>query len=127
MDSKVLEKLEETVLDEIQKVTKKSDLTPAELDSMTKAVCLLEKISEIKSNEEFGDSYTSGSRYHSMRPSSMMPRRRIYDSGRSGHSIKDRMIAKLEEMYDEANSEHERSIVDEWINRLGSDGGQIGR
>lgn len=40
------------------------------------------------------------------------------DPGYSGHSIKDRMVAKLEEMYDEAKTEHERQIVDEWINRL---------
>jgi hypothetical protein len=41
-----------------------------------------------------------------------------YDGGYSGHSIKDRMVAQLENMYDQAKSEHERQIVDEWIKRL---------
>ena len=48
---------------------------------------------------------------------------RYYDggsrnSGYSGHSIQDRMIAKLEDMYDEAHTEHERQVVQDWINRL---------
>ena len=43
--------------------------------------------------------------------------RRFYD-GYSGHSIKDRMIAQLEKMYDEAQTEHERQTVNEWIHRL---------
>jgi hypothetical protein len=28
------------------------------------------------------------------------------------------MVAQLENMYDQAKSEHERQIVDEWIKRL---------
>ena len=56
--------------------------------------------------------------------------RRYYDgggsnssrnSGYSGHSMRDRAVAKLEEMYDEARTEHERQTVSEWINRLESD------
>ena len=39
-------------------------------------------------------------------------------SGYSGHSIQDRMIDKLEQMYDEAKTEHERQVVQDWINRL---------
>lgn len=49
--------------------------------------------------------------------------RRYYDGGSahngySGHSIKDRMIDRLERMFDEAQNEHERQTVNEWINRL---------
>ena len=43
-----------------------------------------------------------------------------YDYGYSGHSINDRMVSKLEDMYDEAKNEHERQVVDEWINRISS-------
>ena len=50
--------------------------------------------------------------------------RRFYDgehhNGYSGHSIKDRMIAQLEKMYDEAQTEHERQTVNDWIRRLDS-------
>ena len=41
-----------------------------------------------------------------------------YSRGYSGHSIKDRMIDSLERMYDEANTEHERQVLDEWMNKI---------
>ena len=44
---------------------------------------------------------------------------RFYD-GYSGHSIKDRMVAQLEKMYDEAQTEHEKQTVNDWIRRLDS-------
>ena len=37
---------------------------------------------------------------------------------RSGHSIKDRMVDSLERMYDAASTDHERQIVDKWINKM---------
>lgn len=43
-----------------------------------------------------------------------------YRDGYSGHSIKDRMVARLEDMMDEAKTDHERQTVSEWINRLQS-------
>lgn len=50
--------------------------------------------------------------------------RRFYDGdfhhGYSGHSIKDRMVAQLEKMYDEAQSDHERQVVNDWIRRIDS-------
>ena len=42
------------------------------------------------------------------------------DSGRSMHSIKDRMVDALERMYDEAATEHEKIMVDEWIRKIES-------
>lgn len=36
----------------------------------------------------------------------------------SGHSIKDRMVAKMEQLYDEAHGDHERQIISNEINRL---------
>lgn len=35
-----------------------------------------------------------------------------------GHSIKDRMIAKIETMYDEAKSEHEKQVIANTISRI---------
>ena len=40
------------------------------------------------------------------------------DSGYSGHSINDRMISQLENMYDEAKTEYEREEVRKEIDRL---------
>ena len=43
----------------------------------------------------------------------------VTNGGRySGHSINDRMIARLEDMYDEAKSEHEREEIRREIERL---------
>ena len=49
-----------------------------------------------------------------------MSRDSAYDMGRSNHSIKDRMVDSLERMYDEAATEHERNVVDEWIRKIES-------
>ena len=43
---------------------------------------------------------------------------RNYDRGKSGHSIKDRMIDRLERMMDEAGSDYERGEIGKWIERL---------
>lgn len=47
--------------------------------------------------------------------------RESFERGYSGHSIKDRMVSQLEAMYDEAQTDHERQMVDEWIKRIESD------
>lgn len=39
-------------------------------------------------------------------------------TGRSNHSIKDRMVDSLERMYDEAQTDHERGMLDEWIRKI---------
>jgi len=43
---------------------------------------------------------------------------RMYGDHMYGHSIKDRMIAKLETMYDEAKSEHEKQMISNTISRI---------
>ena len=43
---------------------------------------------------------------------------RGHEEGYSGHSIMDRMVDRLESMYDEAKTDHEKQTVSEWINRL---------
>lgn len=47
--------------------------------------------------------------------------RTSYDDMRSGHSIKDRMIANLEQMYANAPTDHERQVIDKWIAKMRSD------
>lgn len=147
---KSLDSLKEVLNEEIKKVTKKADITPTELENMTKTLCLIEKIKMIEEGEEYWDEEGQSGRSYSMNRnggySYGMPdpyyhdgmsgrRMRSPSTGRyvsgnrsygmsegygySGHSIKDRMIAKLEEMYDEASTDHERQVVNEWIDRLG--------
>ena len=42
-------------------------------------------------------------------------------NGYSTHSIRDRAITKLEEMFDEAQSRHEEQFIQDWIDRLSHD------
>lgn len=41
-----------------------------------------------------------------------------YKRSMSGHSIKDRMIARLEGMYDEAQTDHERQMIEAEIHKI---------
>lgn len=158
MDKVACDTLE--MLDEqIRKINKKGDISPAELDSLHKAYevrCLITNASDEAYEEgmsgrrymprmsygrtawhmppnmygesygyDHDDSYARGrspvtgryiSRDGAYRDDTMS--RRGYETGNSGHSIKDRMIARLEAMYDEAKSEHERQVISEEIRRL---------
>lgn len=134
--SKMLEKINDAIEEAIRPILSKgAAMTAAELDVLTKAVCTLEKVKQIEDSENYGgysyndegNSYRRGrsattGRYVSRDAAPHFDggtSRRFYDSnGYSGHSIKDRMIAQLEKMYDEAQSEHERQTVSDWIRRL---------
>lgn len=157
-NDKTLEKIRDSVEDAIRPLLKKGEaMTPADLESLTKAVCIIEKIKRIEDGD-FDQSYSmngysennpyddNGNSYRRGR-SSVTGRyvsrdtyhdgastRRYYDGGSStryyggnsmsrdysGHSIQDRMVDRLERMIDEAQSEHERQTVKDWINRLRS-------
>ena len=145
---KTLEGLEELTNDELKKIIKKGDMTGVELDNATKAVCLLEKIGKVKNapydKYEMSEAYPNWSNV--MRDSRRMNRsmgdmsqlmhddnmsgahgrspvtgRRISrgdGNGYSGHSIKDRMIAKLESLYDEADSEYDAVEIRQAIEEI---------
>ena len=118
-NDKTLERIRESVEEAIRPLIKKGEsMTPADLESLTKAVCIIEKIKRIEKGD-FDDGYSenffdnSGSSSRSYGGNSMS---RDY----SGHSIQDRMIDRLERMMDEAQSENERQTVRDWIQRLRS-------
>ena len=110
----VIERLRENVETMLEPLAKKADLTPAEIENATKAMCLLEKI------REYGDGDMMDNRTSRMghRPMYYDDRRRDSRGRYSRHSIHDRMIAKLEEMMDEAKSDYERHAISDWISRL---------
>ena len=165
---KTLEHLKDTLEDEIKKIVKKGDITPAELESVQKAVCTIDMIDSMGSGQSQGmmdsygsyrgysrnhmpmrdmygdyhyDGYAHDTGYHNRSYGSYgyegdsyrrgrspvtgryisrdaYPAGRSYDNNYSGHSIMDRMVAKLESMYDEAQTDRERQTVDQWIQRL---------
>ena len=133
--NQTLQQAKDTIEDVIKGITSKNDITPTQLENLSKAVCIVEKLKSIERQEnDFSEnSYRRGSRRSHNGTSSQgyydgnsgryyrdgdSSRRYNDSSGYSGHSIKDRMISRLEEMFDEAQSEHEKQIVQEWIDRL---------
>ncbi len=128
---KVLENLEDSISTELEKMVKKGDLTPTEVQNATDAVCLLEKIR--KFNGEFDDeedeysersdspaSYRRGS-YARGRGRRYANRYEHYEHGESRHSINDRIIDRLERMMDDAGSEYERGILAGWIAKVAAE------
>ena len=121
------EKLEK----ELSQLLDKHELTISEIELMTDIVCALEKADKILDKEDRGysgrmhydDWYpVSYERGRSMRTGRYVSRgHHDMDMGYSGHSIKDRMIDRLEEMYDEAGTDHERKLIDKWIQRIEHD------
>lgn len=124
---KILMDLQDLLKEELKKIVDKGDLNATELDNVKDALCAMKESFELEDMMGGGysnraprtynirGSYRRGrdaatGRYMSMRGSG--------EDGYSGHSIKDRMIARLEGMYDEAGSEHEREMINNWISRL---------
>ena len=146
----MLEKINDAIEEAIRPfIAKGAAMNAAELDVLTKAVCTIEKIKQLEDDDEEvysrGQSYSfdehSGNSYRRGRSAvtgryvsrDALPHadgyssRRFYDgdharaNGYSGHSIKDRMVAQLESMYDDAQTEHERQVVDTWLRRIQSE------
>lgn len=134
---KVLTELQDLLIKELEKITEKKDINPTELDHVKKAMCTIKDIEEVMAMADYVDGYSDrgsygrmmSGRHYDVRMNGSYARGRDYDTGRyisrrgeedgySGHSIKDRMISKLEGMYDEAGSEHEKQVIDQWIGRL---------
>ena len=134
MDDKLNQTLQmaiDTIEDVIKDITSKKDINPAQLEHLSKSVCIIEKLKSMQQqeNDYSENSYRRGrSRDNSndysernYRDIGNSSRRYNDSSGYSGHSLKDRMIAKLEEMFDDAHSRHEEQYLQEWINRLSHD------
>ena len=123
--------------DSIDELNKKKDLTPSDLETLCKAY---------KLKRELEGDYTSESSYGMYAPRydripmnnsmgewhaevSFAPMRSPVTGryvsrdmeGMSSHSIKDRMVAKLEDMYDEAKTELEREEIRKEIRRIRSE------
>ena len=147
MESKVLEKTRKAVEEHLQMIIRKnSNMTPMDIDIITKDICALEALKRIEnvgaegyseeSSSNSGNSYARGrsrttgrfvsrDAYHDGSYYGESNSSRTYDggsgnSGYSGHSIQDRMIDRLERMADEAQTDNERKTVHEWIQRLRS-------
>lgn len=145
---KELDNLKELYLDEIRKINKKGELTPADGESAKKALEGLESIEKLCCGEdaEMERGYSEGIRRgysngmrsygysgHTMMPDMMRPYGYSYDydgySGYRGQSrdsmgrysrgvMPDHMIETLEGMLQSAPSERHRDAINECIHKL---------
>ena len=118
---KVLDRLEETVTTELEKLAKKPELNPADLKAATDALCFIEKIQKVQNgmDDEYSESYDRHGSYR--RGRSMRTGRYVSNSdGYSRHSIHDRIVDKLEQMMDDAKSKYERNVLSGWIAKVES-------
>jgi hypothetical protein len=135
MNRKCVEDFKELLEEQIKKVVKKDTISSEDLNLVSMAASTVESLMCIYGDEETGASEGSFMRHpkyayddmaeHSFgRGRSPVTGRYIsngYDAwsnGYSGHSIEDRMVAKLEEMYDEAKTNHEKEMVSTWIEKI---------
>lgn len=144
VNMKDLDGLEELLIEEIHKIVKSGEIKDATQIKAIKEVAETLNIINCIRNDNMNGGIDGG--YSGYMPNNMPynnqiessgysnrnssygrrnPRMGRYsssmDGGYSGHSIHDRMIASLEDMYDAAKTQHEKSEIDNWINRLRSE------
>lgn len=128
-------KAAELVKEDVAKIVKKGDLTPAELESLYKAACMAEKLNKCCNgesmaygygnlmgdygyNEPYMHAYTGYSEARGRSPVTGRYISRGMNNGYSGHSIEDRMIAGLEQQMDSAKSDYEREMIRKEIEHI---------
>lgn len=129
---RTMEDIKSLVMKELDGIVKKGTMSPTELKTAMDAVCLLEKIGRVEYMDDYAEEEGSSGRY--------WPRYNTYDGGRSmngmhynqgggsyggyyergrsGHSIKDRMIDKIERMMGEAENDYERQQLERYIETI---------
>jgi hypothetical protein len=96
---KIIEKTKEKLSEEIEELIKKP-LSPAALEHLRKSFEVLETITRMECCNSEGYSETSHRYMH----------------GYSGHSVRDRMVSKLEKMLDDESSVHNQQTIKDVLN-----------
>ena len=114
--------LEKDLKEELDKINNAGTVTPEQVKTVKDAVKLMLKIQKYK-EWMMGESKNSYGGYSTRRGRSAITGRyvsmdpyphymRSYDNGYSGHN---RMLDELGRMYDEAQNDHERHMIEEWM------------
>ena len=107
----ILYGIKDLLCEELDKINKKHDVTPSDLEMAYKAVDIIKDISTIEAMEEYGDDYSydddmsyarnrdSMGRYSRRRGGRMSYDRQMsMDRGYSGAESKEEMMRKIDEM-----------------------------
>lgn len=123
MDRKKIEDLTAIVLEkEVDKAIQKGDVNPIDVQNLTNAACLIEKLMKVNSRSMEDGDYSQ--RYYGRDMGNRNYNR--YDRGNSygrmdgysRHSGEDLMMRKLQEALDEAHTESERQAIMEYMDQL---------
>ena len=144
MKPEIIEKLDKMVEKELHKIVEKGDITPLEVENATKAVCLLEKIRMYMDYMDEDEGYSqmispriiprnSYERGRNMRTGRYVSRDSngsytgygmnggnsneyvMRGTGNYSRHGADDMVETLEMMRDNAASEQEKRMIDQWI------------
>lgn len=123
MEQKTLyEKVYDKLSNNICELIDKEPMSASDLDTLGKAIDVLKDISTITAMDSYEYEDDRSSMSYPIRTRMTYPADRTQPMRdryhRSGHSINDRMIAAMEQMYDNAGSEHERAKIDNAIQML---------
>lgn len=134
----------DTLEREIKGITKKDSMSPAELVNLKEALCAAKSIMDLigelpkEANDANSNGYSSSyaikpgfkyDGYSGTMPDYSYRRGRSMTTGRyisrgydnnnySGHSIHDRMVAKLEELFNEGIGPHDEAVVEAGIRMI---------
>lgn len=144
-EMEMLCKLEEITKEEIMKVAKKGEVAANEWENLDAVVNVMKNVKKVQMMlpewEEGSDGYSSRSYNTPFTPRMSYRNDRSYenqydgmsnarcrsrttgrymsrDTGRSMHSIKDRVVDAIERMYDDASTDHERTVLDDMIRKI---------
>lgn len=144
-EMEMLCKLEEITKEELMKAVKKGEVDANEWENLDAVVNVMKNVKKVQMMlpewEENAEGYSSRSYNTPFMPrmtyrdgrsyenqndgmSNARARSRVTgrymsrDMGRSTHSIKDRVIDAIERMYDEAPTDHERTVLDDMIRKI---------
>lgn len=119
LDEKVMKEVDdlaENVAKELKKINAKPEMSQTDLKAAMDALCVLEKIEKIQNGGD-DESFASHRSYTRMR-NPMNGRFMDRDRGYSGHSIHDRMVAALEDLYDQAKTDYDRETITNGIQMI---------
>lgn len=111
--------LEKDLKKEMTRITNAGTFNPTDVKTLTEAVCLMLKLKEYEEWMERGSMDSSAGRYGNSMNSyynhANMAYGVPYGYRYSGHSTKDRMISRLEDMMGEAKNEYEARMISDAI------------
>lgn len=119
LEKETLNKLKKKIEKDIENLSMKSDLTPDDHKRLKDALtshAMIESECEKCENDE-NNREGSGRRMRNSINGRYMSSYG-YDGVRSGHSIRDRAVDRLERMMEEANSEYERQEISHLIDKI---------